>query len=266
MDVLIVSILAIVSYVLAAISQSMSLVGQWRHAKFWMLFLGFIGICLHGLLLHQWIDMPTGQNLNIFNLFSLTVWLVAVLVIVMMLFRSIDVLAILVFPLAAISILLVLRFPEAAIIKTSASPDTLFHILLSIITFCVLCVAGLLAVLLAVQDSMVRNKRGVALVEKLPALESLERLLFQVNGLGFILLSVLMITSVYFYHGILFHSQTLFQKTLLAATAWIIFAVLLLGRFAFGWRGRKAIYGTLIGVLLLFLAYFGSKVLLRVIY
>jgi len=266
MDILIVSVLTVVCYVLAAIIQSMNLIGHSRYAKFWMLLLGFIAICWHGVLLHQWIDVPTGQNLNLFNLFSLTVWLIAVFILVMTLFRSVEVLALITFPLAAISILLVLRFPEAEIIKTSSSPDALFHILLSIVTFCVLCVAGLLALLLALQDSMLRKKCGVAFIEKLPALESLERLLFQVNGLGFVLLSVLIITSIYFYYAILWHSETLFQKTLLAATAWVIFAVLMLGRFAFGWRGRKAIYGTLVGVLLLFVAYFGSKVLLRVMY
>lgn len=152
------------------------------------------------------------------------------------------------------------------IIKTPVTPNILFHIFLSTITFCVLCVAGLLALLLALQDYLLRRKQGVGFVERLPPLESLERLLFQVNGLGFVLLSVLITTSVYFYYDILLHSVTLLQKTLLAAVAWVIFATLLLGRFAWGWRGRKAIYGTLIGVALLFLVYFGSKILLRALH
>lgn len=266
MDILIVSILTIVCYVVAAIIQSMSLMGYRRYAKSWMFLLGFVAVCLHGLLLHKWIDVAAGQNLNFFNLFSLTVWLIAVLVLVMALFRSVEVLVLFSFPVAAVSILLVLRFPEAEIVHTAMNPDALFHILLSIITFCVLCVAGLLAILLALQEALLRRVQGTGFMEKLPPLESLERLLFQVMGFGFVLLSVLIMTSLYFYYDVLWHSVALLQKTLLAATTWIIFAILLLGRFAWGWRGRKAIYGTLIGVVLLFLAYFGSKIVLRALH
>jgi len=263
MDILVVSILTIIGYVVAAIIQSMGLLSEWRYAKVWMLVLGFASVCMHGLLLHKWIDVTAGQNLNFFNLLSLTVWLIAVLVLVMALFRSVDILTLFSFPVAAISILLVLRFPEAEIIHAAATSDALFHILLSIITFCVLCVAGLLALLLALQDYLLRRKLSGGFIEKFPPLESLERLLFQVNGFGFVLLSVLIVTSLYFYSHILLHSMALLQKTILAATAWVIFAILLFCRLVWGWRGRKAIYGTLIGVVLLFLAYFGSKIVLR---
>jgi len=139
----------------------------------------------------------------------------------------------------------------------------LFHILLSIITFCVLCVAGLLAILLAIQDYVLRQKQASWMIEKMPPLEALERLLFQVISLGFILLSVVMVTSIYFYHELLLDSKALLQKTILVSAAWVIFAVLLLGRYRWGWRGRRAIYGTLGGVLLLFLAYYGSKLVLE---
>jgi len=259
MDILVVSILAIFFYVVAAIIQSMGLMSQQRCSKPLMLCFGFGAVCSHGLLLHHWIDLAVGQNLNFFNMLSLSLWLVAVLVLVMAMFRAVDALVLILFPVAAISILLVLRFPEVKIINAMETPIDLFHILLSIITFCVLCVAGLLALLLAFQDFLLRKKQNVTLFEALLPLESLERLLFQVNGLGFVLLSVLIITSLYFFHSYFFHNISLLHKTLLAATAWLIFAMLLFGRFVWGWRGRKSVNGTLLGVLLLFFVYFGSK-------
>jgi ABC-type uncharacterized transport system permease subunit len=45
--------------------------------------------------------------------------------------------------------------------------------------------------------------------------------------------------------------------------AWVVFGVLLLGRWRFGWRGRKALRWTLAGYVLLGLAYFGSKLVLE---
>jgi ABC-type uncharacterized transport system permease subunit len=42
-----------------------------------------------------------------------------------------------------------------------------------------------------------------------------------------------------------------------------VFGVLLLGRFRFGWRGRKALRWTFAGYVLLGLSYFGSKLILE---
>lgn len=142
----------------------------------------------------------------------------------------------------------------------------LFHVGLSTLTFGVLLFAGLLALLLALQEYWLRKKQNSPIIRRLPSLESLEHKLFQVNTLGFILLTLLIATSIYFYSSFLFSNNALLQKTLLAASAWIIFAVLLIGRFVFGWRGRKAVYGTLLGVVLLFFAYFGSQLLLRTLH
>lgn len=263
MDILIVSIITIALYVIVSITQSMNLSGQWRYAKVVLIGLGFVAVCLHGVLLHRWIDVHAGQNLNFFNMLSLTAWVVSILVLVVALLKPVEVLVIFVFPISAISILLVLGFPNQYIVKTVTNPDTLFHILLSIVTLCLLCVAGLLAILAAIQDYVLRQKHGNWLTTKMPPLESSEKLLFQVISLGFILLSVVVVTSLYFYHELLLDSHALLQKAMLVGAAWVVFAGLLLGRFYWGWRGRRAIYGTLGGVLLLFLASFGSKLLLE---
>jgi len=47
--------------------------------------------------------------------------------------------------------------------------------------------------------------------------------------------------------------------------SWIVFALLLGGRFVYGWRGRVAVRWTLAGFLMLVLAYVGSKFVLEVI-
>jgi ABC-type uncharacterized transport system permease subunit len=49
------------------------------------------------------------------------------------------------------------------------------------------------------------------------------------------------------------------HKTILSILAWILFAVLLWGRWKFGWRGQTAVRWTLGGFGFLILAYLGSK-------
>jgi ABC-type uncharacterized transport system permease subunit len=54
-------------------------------------------------------------------------------------------------------------------------------------------------------------------------------------------------------------AQRLVHKSILSMLAWLVFGVLLWGRYRFGWRGQKALTWTLVGFVVLMLAYFGSK-------
>ena len=47
--------------------------------------------------------------------------------------------------------------------------------------------------------------------------------------------------------------------------SWGVFALLLFGHWRWGWRGRLAARWTLAGMVFLFLAYLGSKMVMEVI-
>ncbi|MGH8472324.1 MAG: cytochrome C assembly family protein, partial [Gammaproteobacteria bacterium] len=97
----------------------------------------------------------------------------------------------------------------------------------------------------------------------LPPLQTLEGLMFQHIGAGFFLLSLSLMSGMMFLNDIF--AQHLVHKTVLSLVAWLVFAVLLFGRWRYGWRGRTAIRCTLGGFASLMLAYFGSKVVLELI-
>ena len=97
----------------------------------------------------------------------------------------------------------------------------------------------------------------------MPALQTQESLLFQSLGLGFFLLSLSLVSGVMFVDDLL--AQHLAHKTILSIATWLVFAVLLWGRWRHGWRGRTATRWTLWGFALLALAYFGSKVVLEMV-
>ena len=60
-------------------------------------------------------------------------------------------------------------------------------------------------------------------------------------------------------------AQHLAHKTVLSILAWLVFAILLVGRWLVGWRGRTAIRWTVSGFVLLMLAYFGSKFVVELV-
>lgn len=241
---------------------------QWRSAHhrpkhhLTILFIFAIpAIILHSVILHWAIDTSTGQNLSLFNLISLVSWMVALLVLLTSLIKPIENLVLLVFPVAIFAIILAQYIPGHNIVDTGAHPKQLIHIFLSTLTFSVICIAALQALVLAIQDYLLRKIRNNNLIQKLPPLETMEQILFQFILIGFILLSIVIFTSMIFFHPIF--DPLLRQKSILAIAAWAIFAILLIGRHYLGWRGRIAIRWTLIGAILLMCIYYGSRFLLE---
>jgi ABC-type uncharacterized transport system permease subunit len=82
-------------------------------------------------------------------------------------------------------------------------------------------------------------------------------------GAGFVLLTVSLLSGMVFINDIF--AQHLFHKTTLSIMTWLVFGVLLWGRWRYGWRGSIAVRLTLAGIILLVLAYFGSKLVLEIV-
>jgi ABC-type uncharacterized transport system permease subunit len=87
----------------------------------------------------------------------------------------------------------------------------------------------------------------------------MELFLFRLVAIGFMLLTLVIVTSFLFFNQLWL--SPLLQKTLVSLFAWSVFAILLLGRHYLGWRGRQAIRWTLLGVLLVVVVYFSSQLL-----
>ncbi len=137
------------------------------------------------------------------------------------------------------------------------------HVVLAMGAAGMFAIALVLVVLLAAQNSQLRSKRPANWLGSLPPVESLEHALFSVIGTGMAALTMAILAGLLFVTDLF--QQHLAHKAILALTAWVIFAVLLIGRWRFGWRGRKAAAYTIAGFVVLTLAYFGSKFVLEIL-
>jgi ABC-type uncharacterized transport system permease subunit len=138
------------------------------------------------------------------------------------------------------------------------------HILLSMAAAALLFAAAVTASLLVFLERRLRSRRIADLPTVLPPLDVLERLMFRLIGTGFVFLTLALFTGFVFVTNLF--TQLLLQKTVLSLIAWLLFAVLLIGRIRFGWRGRSAVQWTLSGFGVLAVAYFGSKFILEYLY
>ena len=137
------------------------------------------------------------------------------------------------------------------------------HVVLAMGSAGMFTIAAVIVVLLALQDSALRGGRTGGWLATLPPVESLERALFSVIGSGTAALTVAILAGLLFVTDLF--AQHLVHKTVLALVAWAIFACLLVGRWRFGWRGRKAARYTIAGFVVLAVAYFGSKFVLEIV-
>jgi len=138
------------------------------------------------------------------------------------------------------------------------------HALLALLAYATLAVSAVLALMLWLQDGALRRRQlGSPLLRLLPPLVELEALLFRSIGAGFALLSAALLSGALFVDDLL--AQHLAHKTVLSVLSWLVFGALLLGRRLYGWRGRRAVRLTLGAMLLLLLAFFGSKLVLELI-
>lgn len=265
MNSLIVALIAVVLYLASGtlLAVRLARAGSAALSKSGIIALGLGAVILHAALLYQDLLIQNGINLGFFNAGSLIAWLVAALLLLAAVRMPVENLGIVLLPAAAIAIVLELLFAERHVVRTPDAWQLDLHILISVVAYSLLTIAMVQAVLLAIQDRHLRNRRPGGFIRALPPLRTMETLLFQMIGIGFVMLTLSLFTGVLFLEDIF--AQHLVHKTVLSIAAWAVFGVLLWGRWHFGWRGRIAIRWTLGGFITLMLAYFGSKLVLELL-
>lgn len=251
------TIVTVSCYLATSIAQALRFAGKITLAKRYLLGLYAMAIAGHGFLLYRWIDTQFGQNLSMSNLFSFTAWLAGLFILLPTLKKPLENLLMFLTPIAASSVLWIILFPWSTNLHQTLSSTDVWHILIALSSAGLLGVAGLQAILVWFQNHALKVKKYTPFVRLFPPLETMEQLLFQIIGVGFILLSIALFTGLWLSRDTLLSVNL--EKFILSIIAWLLFAILLVGHYFFGWRGPKAIRWTLIGSALLPLAYFGSK-------
>jgi len=225
--------------------------------------IGFVASGLHIFILTQIMNTPLGIDISIFSILSLTSWLILTLLLLASFKYPVENLSIVIMPLAAFFVILRFVSPHHFYLSQQLSLGLNTHILISILSFSLLSIAAVQAILLYIQERHIRNRHPGGFIRSLPPLETMETLLFLIITVGFLLLSFSLVTGVFYLEDIF--KQHLVHKTLLSVLGWVTFGILLWGRHQFGWRGRTAIKWTLSGFVLLMLAYFGSSFVIQLI-
>lgn len=225
--------------------------------------LGLLALLCHAVVAWGSVNQAGGLSLGFYKISALIFLAINVACVVLLFRRPLQNLLVVLFPLSAMSVLVSAYAPDTSAISTDLPGGMLLHIASSVLAYAVLTLAAAQAALVAALDYQLRHRHTRGIVQILPPLQLMETMLFELLAVGVALLTVAILSGFIFLEDIF--AQHLVHKTILSILAWLVFGILLFGRWRYGWRGSLAVRLTLVGIVLLLLSYFGTKLVLEII-
>ena len=138
------------------------------------------------------------------------------------------------------------------------------HINIAILSYSLLTIGAILSIFILLFEKNLTTKILGSLTNNFSLL-SMEDFLFKIYWLGFILLSLTLLSGILFSNEIFGTTSIWNHKFIFSIMAWLTYSAMLFGRNQYGWRGKKAVIISLIAFIFLFLAYFGTKFVLEIL-
>ncbi len=228
---------------------------------------GAIGgaLAIHAFGLYSALFNDVGMRFSFGFALSLMMWLAVLIYWLESFLARMEGLQPLVLPLAAVCTALPVIFPNVHLVAHAGATGFKLHFLAAMLAYSLFTLSALHAVFMGFTERALHKKTLTRSLTSLPPLLTMEALLFRMLLIGFVLLTLALGSGVLFSEQLFGKALAFDHKTLFAFASWGIFAMLLVGRHAWGWRGRKALHWTLAGFTVLLLAYIGSRFVVEII-
>lgn len=135
-----------------------------------------------------------------------------------------------------------------------------WHLLLALAAYSFMTIALVQAVLMGLQNRQLKAAATTSennFLDSLPGLVVMERIFFRIVAVGFVCLTLVLLTGSFATHEMKGTWLLMDHKTLLTWIAWVIFGLLLGGRRFAGWRAKTALNWFWAGFVVLVIAYVG---------
>jgi ABC-type uncharacterized transport system permease subunit len=225
-----------------------------------------VALVLHAMLLYQAILTPAGMDFGVANAISLLIWLTLLIYwLASLVYNRVAGILGLMAPLAVVALLLQAAIPTHNYVGYAGTPIFTLHFGIAMLAYSLFIVATVHALLMLALEKWLHRGVLPPLLRTLPPLLEMEALLFRILLAAFVLLTLTVVSGLFFSEQVFGKPLTFTHKTLFGIVSWAIFGGLLVGHYFRGWRGKTAVRWTLAGFTALLLAYIGSKVVLELI-
>jgi ABC-type uncharacterized transport system permease subunit len=220
-------------------------------------------LAVHALAAVTGVVTPGGLDLSLPHALSLVAGLTVLVAWATGALASLPGVGAVVLPVAALAALLPAAFASTHRFSWAGAPWATAHIAVALLAYAFFIVAAAQALVMTGLES--RLHRGLAEGPEAPPLLTLERALFRLILAGFVLLSLALASGVLFSEELFGRAFQFTHKNVFAVASWAVFGALVVGRWRYGWRGRRALRWILAGTALLILAYLGTKFVIEVV-
>ncbi len=224
-----------------------------------------VALLMHGYGLYGGLFAEAGMRFSFSFALSLMMWLAVLIYWLESFMARMEGMQPMVLPLAAACTALPVAFPHVHLVAHASATGFKLHFLAAMLAYSLLTLSALHAIFMGFTENALHRRTMKRSLASLPPLLTMEKLLFRMLLIGFVLLSVTVGSGLFFSEQLFGKPFAIDHKTLFAFASWAIFATLLVGRHAWGWRGKRALRWTLAGFALLILAYVGSRFVAEVV-
>ena len=204
-------------------------------------------------------DLASGQRFTLMGIASLMSAVIAALATLSMFLVSTMWLVLpIVYAFSIISLIFATFLSSHIIQMLNQNTLMLFHIGLSLFTYAVCFIATLYVIQLVWLDRNLK-KRKIQFSPAIPPLMAVERHFFCLFAMGEVLLTLTLISGT--YHVLQAVTLENLHKAIFSFLAWISFGIACFGHWRLGWRGKRMIIYAISGIILLTIAYFGSRLI-----
>jgi len=225
-----------------------------------------VAMVLHAALLHRAVLLPDGLDLNVTNAISMLVWLTVLIYwLASLAFEGLSGMLGMMAPVAFLAVALAAVMPVHHVVNYGGDAIFVLHFGVAMLAYSLFIVATVHALVMLAEEKWLHRGVLPPFLRALPPLLVMEALLFRILLAAFVLLTLTVVSGVFFSEQLFGKPFQFNHKTVFAIISWFIFGGLLAGHHFRGWRGRTAVNWTLAGFTALLLAYLGSKVVLELI-
>jgi ABC-type uncharacterized transport system permease subunit len=225
-----------------------------------------VALVLHGMLAYRSIITAQGLDLGVANAVSLIVWLTVLIYwLAALAFPGLAAMLGMMAPVALLAVLFQAVVPTHHYVTYGGSALFTLHFAIAMLAYSLFIVATVHALVMLAEEKWLHRGVLPPFLKSLPPLLEMEALLFRIIFAAFVLLTLTVVSGVFFSEQLFGKPLTFTHKIVFGIVSWLIFGGLLVGHYFRGWRGRTAVMWTLTGFTMLLFAYVGSKLVLELV-
>ena len=252
--------IALISYLLATICCLLYFITPKKHLGRAYLISAIIGFLFHTVdISMSYFRIGHIPVTNFQEGMSFLSWAIILVFLILEIRYKILILGSFIIPLAFISLiypaLLVSEIKELSPILQSSWLG--IHVTLAFLGDAAFALAFAVSIMYILQDYQLKARKFGSTFRKLPSLEVLDAINHRIITIGFLLLTLGMITGAIWARSTFGSYLQGDPKEIWSIITWVIYAALLHGRLTVGWRGRRSAIMAIVGFSVLIFAFIG---------